>query len=207
MTDNTAQNLNPMDYYLNLDPINNPHASCDWSVGRSMKPLLDFAACTGEKLQVTNNQEASDTYNANKIRYMVRVGNHTVTWDFMHWDACCAQGFIARLHVGYAALNNSAFMSAFVESFPMFLKSQQDVHTVHFAFSEEEYEEQLRVATMLGFVDTAEPYISYKTGNMIHNMMLVLATEEDLEDGDRLREENERGDDYGYDEDEYREIW
>lgn len=131
---------------------------------------------------------------------------------YLHWDSCCAQGIISNLEWNLTydkRIDKDEFLAALKPGFKRALRRLANVHQVQFAYSEEEITYQDEMAHALGFVDIAEPYLSCKTGNTIHNTMLNLASAEDEESARELYDDNHGLDDYydGDDDGEEEDYW
>jgi hypothetical protein len=125
-------------------------------------------------------------------------------FTFIHWDSCCAQGIISSLEWNLEydhRIEHYEFLEALKPGFKRFLRSKANVHKVQFAYSEEEITYQDDLAKALGFQDITEPYLSYKTGNTIHNTMLSLASADDEAHAQEQFDENHDLNDYYDDED------
>ena len=138
-------------------------------------------------------------------RNMMRA--RSLEFTFIHWDGCCAQGTISNLewNMSYERrIDTAKFLAVLKPGFKRALRQLANVHKVQFAYSEEEIEYQDEMAKTLGFKDIAEPYLSYKTGNTIHNTMLSLASVADEESAQSQYDENNDLNDYydGEDEDD-----
>ena len=115
------------------------------------------------------------------------------------WNACCALMYISRLTIFQKDWVNDGVLIAAIKAslFDGFFTDKMSMHRIYFSYSEEEISYQDKLCKLLGFVDTTPPFISCKTGNMIHTTHLDVFDAEDL--ANQVDNREERDPDITYD--------
>jgi len=91
-----------------------------------------------------------------------------------NWSGCCALTYLSSLQLytrNWVVLPEitSAIKETLMDNF---MRNKLKVHRTYFSYSDEEISYQDKLAKLLGFKDSCEPYVSVKTGNMIHTTFM-----------------------------------
>lgn len=165
---------------------------------------------------ISEVRENSEDYARNIQIFVADAANHRrhtlISYKVTYWDSCCALAMLSQLRIDSRILIHPeypAILSMLKDAMVFHEREMSSCHSLMFAFSDEEIPYQYEAASMMGFEEKGEPFISYKTNHLIHMMELVIPDEEKVEDAiynynhrDEEDEDWDMDDDGGYYEDE-----
>lgn len=156
---------------------------------------LDDYAKRNYKIEARVKQN-DDTYERHidiSLVYKEVIVHTLIKYKVSYWPACCAFAIMSQLFMSSVIRSHpksKEVLQLFADAIITHERNINSCHKLIFAFSEEEIPYQYQLAQQLGFVDTSEPFVSYKTSNMIRVMELTIPDEERIE---RARQQRENG--------------
>lgn len=174
----------------------------------TIKSYLNNSA--GYKFPIENNEyTAVVKEDSNYNRYVaIHIGSKPdgsiskPTKDFVVgynvdlWPTCCGMAILHSLKLKDSIKPKSLVGRELCNLLGQALLEEERIHSschkLIFSFSEEELPYQYELAKQMGFSEYSEPWKSYKTSNIIHSMVLDVATEDQLQRMEnRLEERSE----------------
>ena len=107
--------------------------------------------------------------------FTLYVGDEYIRFEIQAWSGCCASAILSCMQAGGGFVQDKELREALAKGIVPFLRSNQCVHQLVFSYSDEEVPFQDSVWKEWGGYDIGEPFVSFKTGHMIHNGNLILA--------------------------------